>query len=78
MEKVHTPGVAPPDRTVFRFTRADTIAALTDYVVKHGHGPVPEGTMSVVLPLSAADSWTASLVIKHNDPPPAQEEVDDE
>ena len=81
MEKEHTPAVTTPDRTAFRFTRIDVIDALTEYVNRSEHGPVPEGRVSVVLPRRdhpSSDDWTASLCVTHDDPPPTGKDVKDD
>ena len=77
MEKEHTPAEPTLARTAYRFTKAETIQALAEYVVKYGHGPIPEGTMIVVLPRTL-DDWAASLCVTHPDPPLAREDADDE
>lgn len=79
MEKEHTPATTTPARTAFRFTRPEVIDALTEYANRRpGYGPVPEGEMSVVLPRPTMDSWTASLCVKHHDPPPTRKDAGDE
>ncbi len=78
MEKEHTPAEIRPNRTTYRFTKHDVCEALAQWLARHGES-VPIGKAfldhgSYMRP----ESWALTLGIDHDDPPPAQQDVDDD
>lgn len=76
MEKDHTPAKCQANRTVFRFTQAEAIEALANWLDRRGE-EVPQGKMSVWFPSSDhIKGFEIALEVHHYDQsPPAESET---